>query len=261
MYAMQTNPGTTIGGLSLRSGGTDDVDRKRLRCSKEGLAGRYGFLAEGYAGPPTLPLPSAVPLVGNGVVTLDRSGSFDATAQRSIGGTLDPQAVPLSGSFWVDSGCSVGMKFDAGFNFSGTVVDGGREVVFVETDPGTTPIVKARRQDRVSRVSDRAAAPPARPWELPIAHPRVVPVPRLKRGSGHPGALLHLHLPCGTSTNDREVHRARPARLHRLPGRCRCPQVHGQHLAFAIHLDGARMVPCQPAAPLRQSPPPSPSTK
>jgi len=35
---------------------------------------------------------------------------------------------------------------DIGFNFSGTVVDGGREIVFVETDPGTTLIVKARRQ-------------------------------------------------------------------------------------------------------------------
>ena len=39
------------------------------------------------------------------------------------------------------------MKFDVGFNFSGTIVDGGREIVFVETDPGTTLLVKARRQD------------------------------------------------------------------------------------------------------------------
>lgn len=147
MYAMQTNAGTTIIGLSQRAGGKDDIDRRRPHCTAEGLEGRYGFFAEGYAGPPTLPLPATVPLVGNGVVTLDRSGRFDATAQRSVGGMLDPQPLPLSGVFTVDTDCSVQMKFDAGFNFSGTVVDGGQEIVFVEIDPGTTLQVHARRQD------------------------------------------------------------------------------------------------------------------
>lgn len=147
MYAMQTNAGTTIGGLSQRAGRSDDIDRGHPRCTAQGVAGRYGFFAEGYAGPPTLPLPAAVPLVGTGVVTLDRSGRFDATAQRSVGGVLDPQPLPLTGTFTVGSDCSVRMQFDVGFDFSGTLVDGGREIVFVETDPGTTLLVKARRQD------------------------------------------------------------------------------------------------------------------
>lgn len=147
MYAMQTNAGTTIGGLSQRAGRSDDLDGGRLRCTPQGVAGHYGFFAEGYAGPPTLPLPTAVPLVGNGVLALDRSGRFDLTAQRSVGGVLDPQPLPLPGTFSVGADCSVQMKFDVGFHFSGTIVDGGREIVFVETDPGTTLLVKARRQD------------------------------------------------------------------------------------------------------------------
>ena len=88
-----------------------------------------------------------MPLVGNGIVTLQRSGRFDATALRSAGGVLDAQPLPLSGRFTVDAGCAVQMNFDVGFNFAGTVVDGGREIVFVETDPGTTLLVRARRQD------------------------------------------------------------------------------------------------------------------
>ncbi len=65
----------------------------------------------------------------------------------SVGGVLDPQPLPLTGTFTVGSDCSVRMQFDVGFDFSGTLVDGGREIVFVETDPGTTLLVKARRQD------------------------------------------------------------------------------------------------------------------
>jgi hypothetical protein len=37
------------------------------------------------------------------------------------------------------------MAFDVGFTFGATIVDGGDEVVFVETDPGTTLIVRATR--------------------------------------------------------------------------------------------------------------------
>jgi hypothetical protein len=146
MYAMQTNAGTTIGGLSQRALGKDDVDGPRRHCSVPELAGPYGFLAEGVAGPPTLPLPASAPLVGNGVVVLQRDGTFSAQALRSVGGTLDAQPLALAGTFAVGKDCSVSMKFDAGFNFAGTVVDGGREILFVETDPGTTLTVKARRQ-------------------------------------------------------------------------------------------------------------------
>lgn len=147
MLAMQTNPGTTIGGVSQRAARSDDLDRGRLRCTPQGLAGRYGFYAEGVAGPPTLPLAGAAPLVGNGVVTLQRSGRFEASALRSVGGVLDAQPLALAGSFGVDADCAVQMVFDVGFVFAGTVVDGGREIVFVETDPGTTLLVRARRQD------------------------------------------------------------------------------------------------------------------
>jgi hypothetical protein len=146
MFAMQTNTGTAIGGVSQRARRSDDLDAPPRRCTVEALAGRYGFLAEGVAGPPTLPLSASAPLVGNGVVHLEHDGSFSAQALRSVGGVLDAQPLALAGSFTVAQDCAVTMKFDVGFNFAGTVVDGGREILFVETDPGTSLTVKARRQ-------------------------------------------------------------------------------------------------------------------
>jgi hypothetical protein len=146
MYAMQTNTGTTIGGTSQRVGRGDADDAPRRRCTLEALAGRYGFQAQGVAGPPTLPLSASAPLVGNGVVHLKRDGRFSAQALRSVGGMLDAQPLALTGSFTVAQDCALNMKFDVGFNFAGTVVDGGREILFVETDPGTSLTVKARRQ-------------------------------------------------------------------------------------------------------------------
>lgn len=148
IYSIQTNAGTTIAGTSQRKDGgpLDSRGHKRNVCTKEGLAGRYGFLAEGFAGPPTLPLPATAPLVGNGVVTVERSGAVTLEALRSVGGVLDPQLVSLPGALAVSADCTVQMTFDVGFNFTGTVVDAGDEILLVETDPGTTLTVRARRQ-------------------------------------------------------------------------------------------------------------------
>jgi hypothetical protein len=88
-----------------------------------------------------------VPLVGNGVVTLDRYGTFNSQVQRSVGGVLDAEQLALPGTFSVSPDCTVQMKFDIGFNFTGTVVDAGDEFLFVQTDPGTTLTVRARRQE------------------------------------------------------------------------------------------------------------------
>jgi hypothetical protein len=37
------------------------------------------------------------------------------------------------------------LAFDVGFTFSATIVEGGEEIVFIETDPGTTLTVRAKR--------------------------------------------------------------------------------------------------------------------
>lgn len=150
---LQTTPNVVVAGIakkispqarSLQEQSLSEQARQP-RCTNGVIQGSYGFLAEGFAGPPTLPLPTSGPLAGVGTVAFDPRGSFTLTAVRSVNGALDPQPVILLGSYAVNDDCTFTMKFDVGFTFRAVIVDGGREILFVETDPGTALTVKARR--------------------------------------------------------------------------------------------------------------------
>jgi hypothetical protein len=80
-----------------------------------------------------------------GTVSFADDGSFVLTAVRSANGIIDPYPLSLTGSYAFTDGCNFRMRFAVGFNFLGTIVDGGNEVLFLETDPGTTFVVRARR--------------------------------------------------------------------------------------------------------------------
>jgi hypothetical protein len=137
LLLLQTTTGTAITGIAQK--------RSRVRdCTAATIAGSYGFVAEGSAGAPTLPATPIAPLAEAGVVTLNDDGSFTMMAQRSVGGTIDPSVLPLSGSFVVNSDCSYALTFDVGFHFEALSVDRG-ESIFLETDPGTAVTVRAKR--------------------------------------------------------------------------------------------------------------------
>ena len=92
------------------------------------------------------PPPAAGPLAGVGTVAFLPNGSFKLTAVRSANGFIDPQRLNLTGSYTFTQDCNFQMTFDVvGFHFNGTVVNGGKEVIFLETDPGTTFVVNAKK--------------------------------------------------------------------------------------------------------------------
>lgn len=84
------------------------------------------------------------PLDGVGLVTLNPDGSFMMMALRSVNGLVDPRPLPLSGKFSLSGDCKAQLTFDIGFHFEATVVN-GKEMFFIETDPGTAVIVKSKR--------------------------------------------------------------------------------------------------------------------
>jgi hypothetical protein len=147
LLVLQTSPSTVIAGRALKQ----DSGPRRLAtstvrqqaCSNRTLRGTYGFIAEGRAGPPTIPAESAGPLDGVGLVSFGGNGEFNASARRSVNGTLDPETLPLPGQYSVGRDCSIDMVFDAGFQFSGVITGDGNQIEFVETDPGTTLTVTA----------------------------------------------------------------------------------------------------------------------
>lgn len=144
---LQTTPGVVITGQADKQTSSENHGRQNgRRCAETITDGVYGFLGTGFAGPPTIPAQSAGPLAGVGTVRFGRDGRFVLNAQRSVNGVLDPQVLALPGSYTLASdSCTFRMQFDIGFTFSAAAVDGGREIRFIETDPGTTFIVTAKR--------------------------------------------------------------------------------------------------------------------
>jgi hypothetical protein len=146
---LQTTPGVVISGVAQRQGrrrgDLPDLIGSAARCNGSTIRGTYGFLANGVAGPPTIPPDLAGPLMGVGTVAFDRRGEFTLIATRSVNGTLDPEPLTLTGTYTFDEGCTFRMAFDVGFTFNASIVDGGQELLFIETDPGTTLTVRAKR--------------------------------------------------------------------------------------------------------------------
>lgn len=150
LFVLQTSPATVIAGTAQKLStafprAADLAAVRPARCTDRTVRGTYAFIAEGFAGPPTLPPEAAGPLAGVGTVAYDADGIFLLTAQRSVNGALDPTPLALRGQYEVQRDCTIAMQFDVGFNFSGAITNGGKEIGFVETDPGTTLLVKAKR--------------------------------------------------------------------------------------------------------------------
>jgi hypothetical protein len=150
LFILQTTPGVVISGTARKQRHQKEraahPSLPGSRCDASTLRGTYGFLASGAAGPPTLPAALAGPLQGVGTVAFDERGGFTLVAVRSVNGNLDPEPQTLSGSYQWTSACAFQMTFDVGFTFTATIVDDGDELLFIETDPGTSLTVRARRQ-------------------------------------------------------------------------------------------------------------------
>jgi len=148
---LQTTPGVVISGRAESQSRSalefeDLISIGRpLQCKNLLVNATYGFIAEGAAGPPTLPAAMSGPLAGVGTVSFNTNGTFLLTATRSVNGVLDREPLPLKGTYVVNADCTMKMSFEVGFTFSAIIVDGGKQIQFIETDPGTTLLVKAIR--------------------------------------------------------------------------------------------------------------------
>jgi hypothetical protein len=114
-------------------------------CSEQTIQGRYGFISSGSGGPPTLSIDTPGPLTGVGIVSFATGGAFTLVTTRSVNGNIDSKPQALTGTYKVNGDCTLTMSFAVGFTFRAIIVDGGKEIRFIETDPGTTFIVVAKR--------------------------------------------------------------------------------------------------------------------
>jgi hypothetical protein len=109
-------------------------------CSDHTLNGRYGFVAQGTVLPPLAPAPA--PVANSGVVAFDGRGQLRGFDAISLGGQIFSRT--FEGTYTVREDCAVtgSLNVITGtpglvINFQAVIVDNGREVLFVETDPST----------------------------------------------------------------------------------------------------------------------------
>jgi hypothetical protein len=147
LYVLQTTPGVVASGTAVRQTPSRSLGLDHFfgGCNAGIYRGTYGFISTGFAGPPTVPSPAAGPLAGVGTVSFDPNGTFKLTAVRSANGIIDPQPLALTGTFTTGPDCTFKMVFEVGFHFDAVIADGGQEITFFETDPGTTFVVKAKK--------------------------------------------------------------------------------------------------------------------
>jgi hypothetical protein len=119
-------------------------------CSLETLRGSYGFNLGGFfALDPKDPNSAFLPIVDAGRITFDGAGNFTGSDTGTANGQIT-DAFPIAGTYAVNSDCT-GTSIETlasgtpGSHFTFVIVNGGREVVGVETDPGTTRPLESKR--------------------------------------------------------------------------------------------------------------------
>lgn len=107
-------------------------------CTTAGAAGTYGFLASGSVN-------GVGPIAVTGLLTADRGGNLVVTETINLNGIIIFPAT-MTGTISVNSDCTFTNSFSDGTTAAGVIVNGGREVDFIETVPGETISGVAKRR-------------------------------------------------------------------------------------------------------------------
>jgi hypothetical protein len=105
-------------------------------CTVAAAAGTYGFVASGS-------IAGVGPVAVTGLLSSDRTGNLVANETQKIDGATT--ILTVTGTLTVNSDCSFTNSFSDGSTAAGVIVDGGREVDFIETFPealGFTGVAK-----------------------------------------------------------------------------------------------------------------------
>jgi hypothetical protein len=112
---------------------------RKTYCTLGTVQGSYGYTAQG-AFVPGAPLPPGLPpgpYAGGGLINLDGFGNLTITnATDSFNGVLISTPT-IPGQYTVNSDCTGSAATALGAQFKFTIVNGGREIVFVQTTPGS----------------------------------------------------------------------------------------------------------------------------
>jgi hypothetical protein len=113
------------------------------RCRLRNLEGGYGILATGTIVTPP-PGVTAGPFATAGKMDVEEDGNATVVLTRSFNGTITHETLP--GNLTINDDCTGTATFGGVRTFDIVSVDGGNELQFIQTNPGTVVTVIAKRR-------------------------------------------------------------------------------------------------------------------
>lgn len=113
------------------------------RCKLRNLEGNYGIFANGTVVTPPPGLPAG-PFATVGTMEVDEDGIATVKLTRSFNGIITRETLP--GVLTINDDCRGTATFGGVRTFDIISVDGGEELQFIQTNPGSVVTVIAKRQ-------------------------------------------------------------------------------------------------------------------
>ncbi len=137
-------PGGLVGAPLLAGEHDGQIDR-RGGCTVRRLRGVWSVLATGFVvtPPPGSGIPSG-PFATVGTLAIDGEGHALLSATRSFNGTIVSE-VDLPGTITLTDLCTGAAAFQGGRAFNVVVLDGFREMNWIQTNPGAVVTVVFKR--------------------------------------------------------------------------------------------------------------------
>ena len=117
--------------------------RSASKCKLSHLEGNYGIFANGTVVTPPPGVPAG-PFATVGTMEVNEDGTATVKLTRSFNGTISRETLP--GVLTINDDCRGTAVFGGVRTFDIISVDGGNELQFIQTNPGSVVTVIAKRQ-------------------------------------------------------------------------------------------------------------------
>lgn len=113
------------------------------KCKLSHLEGKYGIFANGTVVTPPPGVPAG-PFATVGTMDVNEDGTATVKLTRSFNGIITRETLP--GTLTINDDCTGTAVFGGVRTFDIISVDGGQELQFIQTNPGSVVTVIAKRQ-------------------------------------------------------------------------------------------------------------------
>jgi hypothetical protein len=131
--------------FAMPAQGSSSDEANDQGCTNKSLQGTYGFTAQGVTlkGSP-VPAPLQGPFASSGSATFDGQGNFTLTATSSFNGLVQGPTT-VKGTYSVNKDCTYDSVAENGATFRSVIVNGGKEILILQTTPGVAIIGTAKK--------------------------------------------------------------------------------------------------------------------